>query len=1233
MANTKNISSTQDPLKNISDFAELQIKIASPEIIKQWSRGEVTKPETINYRTLRPEKDGLFDERIFGPTKDWECYCGKYKRIRYKGIICDKCGVEVTQSRVRRERMGHLTLACPVVHVWYFKGAPSKISLLLDIAPKSLESVIYFAQFVVTAVDLKKQISAAERLRKSIDPKNAEISKEYSSKLEEIASISEDENKRLKQSKMSDDARNLAIAQLLLKTKQQAQAVSNQRDLEISKVSDLYERLAGLVESIRPGKVLSEEDYGRLIEYDASEFFEVGMGAESILELVSNIDLGKLSSELREDLVNSSGQKHLKATKRLRVVDGLRRANIDPAWMIMTILPVIPPDLRPMVQLSGGRFATSDLNDLYRRVINRNNRLKHLMDLGAPEIILRNEKRMLQEAVDSLIDSTQYASHRPDQARSRSLSDMLRGKQGRFRQNLLGKRVDYSGRSVIVVGPELKLNQCGLPKEMALEMFKPFVLRQMIVQGLAPNVKSAKNILESRPPEVFDILEDITREHPVLLNRAPTLHKLSVQAFYPVLVEGSAIRIHPCVCSGFNADFDGDQMAVHVPIGRESIEEVKKLMMAENNLRKPSDGVPASIPSTKEMALGNYYLTSIDSRLTMPTSVYGSEQEAILAYHTGNISLRQPIKLMYQNSVINTSVGRVLFNEKLPEELRFVNEAVKRSVVVSLFDRAFKTLSNERIVNMIDDLKDLGFWAGTVSGLSVSITDCEIYEGKDGVITESNQKVAEINANFAMGLITPEEKRRLSQGVWLETTDVLAEKTWNLFADYNPIKMMTDAQVGKVSREQVKQISAMRGLVVDPTGRIVDLPVKSNYRQGFSTFEYVSAARGERKGLSDTAVRTADAGYLTRRLVDVAHDAIIRLEDCGSQSGLTISREGRRAKAFASRIFGRIEMATGKIIDDVRLKEIEAEKLSEIIVRSTLTCNARYGLCAKCYGWGLGSMSIAQIGDPVGVTAAQSIGEPGTQMTLHGKRGAISAGGVDVTQGLPRIEELFEARTPKVISPLAEISGKVEVSETDDGYLVRIRNTAVKPIDEREYVIALTSELKVSDGDLVVAGTQLSNGSLDIKDVLEVRGLRGAQEYLIEEIQMVYESQGVTIHDKHMEAIVRKMSDRVRIITQGDTTLLPGDIVDRSHFEMENARVLAAGGEPATAQVVILGITRAALKTGSWLSSASFQQTTSQLADAALEGAVDPLLGLKENVIIGRLIPTSLERATVNQNL
>ena len=961
------------------------------------------------------------------------------------------------------------------------------------------------------------------------------------------------------------------------------------------------------------------------------------------------MDLGSLSVSLRQEVSETTGQRHIKATKRLRIVDGLRRIGIDPTWMILKILPVIPPDLRPMVQLSGGRFATSDLNDLYRRVINRNNRLKHLIDLGAPEIILRNEKRMLQEAVDALIDSSQRTTRTtrlPAAAHTKSLSDMLRGKQGRFRQNLLGKRVDYSGRSVIVVGPELKLNQCGLPKEMALEMFKPFVLRQMIVKGLAPNVKTAKNLLETRPPEVFDILEEITKNHPVLLNRAPTLHKLSIQAFFPILIEGSAIRIHPCVCAGFNADFDGDQMAVHIPLSEKAIEEAINSMMPQNNLRKPADGTPITIPSTKEMALGNYYLTSIDPAATVRPTPFSTSMEAILAYHLGRVQLRQPIQVLLSGQITETSVGRILFNEILPEPLRFVNEPVRRSTVVSIFTKAFRLYGDSDpgvITNLIDSVKALGFWAGTLSGLSVSITDCVISPRKEEIIKEANHKVAEIEQNFSLGLITAEEKKRLSQGVWLETTDILADATWQLIDPINPIRLMVDAQVGKVSREQVKQLSAMRGLVVDPLGRIVDLPLKSNYREGFSTFEYVSAARGERKGLSDTAIRTADAGYLTRRLVDVAHDAIVRQQDCSTQSGLTISRSGRRAKVFSGRIFGRVLAAdlvshkskkvilpAGTLLDEEKVAQIQAENIDTVVVRSPLTCNAKYGICATCYGWNLSTMSMAQIGDPAGVIAAQSIGEPGTQMTLHGKRGGLSVGSIDVTQGLPRIEELFEARTPKTVSPLSEISGKVEITETEDGYKVRVRNTSVKPVEEREYIIPLTAELRIAEGDLVSVGIQLSTGSLDVKEVLEIRGLRGVQEYLIEEIQAVYESQGVPIHDKHFEVIVRKMSDRVRILSQGDTTLLPGDIIDRVTFESENARVLAAGGEPATAQVVVLGITRSALKTGSWLSSASFIETTSQLADAALEGRIDPLTGLKENVIIGRLIPTNTERAVIS---
>ncbi len=1235
-----------DSFRNIFDFSGLQLKLASPDAMKSWSHGEITKPETINYRTLRPEKDGLFDERIFGPVKDWECYCGKYKRIRYKGIICDKCGVEVTHSRVRRERMGHITLACPVAHVWYFRGAPSKLSLLLDISPKSLESVIYFAQYIITSVDVSAQNKTVERLKKEAISQKDDLKASYDAKIEALQKEIDVEVSKVQEQNRNIDAKAIALEQASLKGKQQIQTLRDQQTAEMDKTVSLYQRLDEIVQSVRPASVVTEEEYAKLMEYGALDFVEVGMGAEAVLEVIKNLDLPSLCNELRGEILTSTGQRHIKATKRLRVADGLRRSNVDPAWMILKILPVIPPDLRPMVQLSGGRFASSDLNDLYRRVLNRNNRLKHLMDLGAPEIILRNEKRMLQEAVDALIDSAQRVtrtSRLPAAAHSKSLSDMLRGKQGRFRQNLLGKRVDYSGRSVIVVGPDLHINQCGLPKDMALEMFKPFVLRQMIVRGLAPNVKSAKNLLESRPPEVFDILEEITKNHPVLLNRAPTLHKLSIQAFYPILVEGSAIQIHPCICAGFNADFDGDQMAVHVPLSEQSIKEVEALMMPENNLRKPSDGTPISIPATKDIALGNYFLTSVDPRVDVHPSIFSNPEEAILAYHTQHIRLRGRIKCQINDQIVDTTVGRLIFNEILPVELRFINEDVKRGTTVNIFKKAFKLYDSTVITKLIDDIKSLGFWAGTISGLSVGITDSVILKNKEEIIAEANSRVAEIESNFSMGLITQEEKKRLSQEIWLETTEKLADKTWELFEPTNPIRLIIDAQVGRASREQVRQLSGMRGLVVDPSGRIVDLPIKSNYREGFSTFEYVTASRGERKGLSDTAIRTADAGYLTRRLVDVAHDAIVRIQDCNSTSGLSIYRSGRRAKVFGSRIFGRVLAAdlhspnskkvlfpAGTLVDEAVLAKIEAEQVQEAVVRSPLTCNSKYGICAVCYGWSLSAMGNVTVGDPVGVVAAQSIGEPGTQMTLHGKQGAKTLGNVDVTQGLPRIEELFEARTPKLISPLAEISGKVEVVESEDGYKVRIRNTSVKPVEEREYIIPLAAELKVTDGSLVNSGTQLAAGSLDIKEVLEVRGLRGAQEYLIEEIQAVYESQGVPIHDKHFEVIVRKMSDRVRILTQGDTTVLPGDIIDRAIFENENARVLAAGGEPATAQVVILGITRAALKTGSWLSAASFIETTSQLGDAAVEGRIDPLLGLKENVIIGRLIPTSPERAAIN---
>jgi DNA-directed RNA polymerase subunit beta' len=952
------------------------------------------------------------------------------------------------------------------------------------------------------------------------------------------------------------------------------------------------------------------------------------MGAESLLTVISKINLAKLATELATEFRKSSGAKHLKIAKRLRLVEGMRKAKVSPSWLIIKILPVIPPDLRPMVQLTGGRFATSDLNDLYRRVINRNNRLKHLMDLGAPEIILRNEKRMLQEAVDNLIDSSRWvAGRRTKTPVLRSLSDMLRGKQGRFRQNLLGKRVDYSGRSVIVVGPELSLDQCGLPKEMALEMFKPYVLREMILRGVAPNVRSAKNILERKPAEIFDILEEITRNHPVLLNRAPTLHKLGIQAFYPVLVEGSAIRLHPCVCAGFNADFDGDQMAVHIPLSEEACQEAKNLMMARHNLLKPSDGSPISIPDAKEMAVGVYYLTSADPLLPPAETVFADKDEAILACQTGKIKLRQPIKVRLAGEILETTTGRLLFNEVLPKKLGFLNESVRRAVTKSLFARAFRACTNEEIVNLIDNVKNLGFEAGTVSGHSLSIFNCQKLPEKDKIIARAEGEVVSIEKNFNQGLITEQEKRRLTQEVWIAVTEELAEKTWASFTPENPVKMVMDAGVGRVSKDQVKQLSAMRGLGVDPLGKIVPLPVKSNFRDGLGAFEFVAGARSSRKGLTDTALKTADAGYLTRRLVDVAHGAIIREKDCQTEKGLEVSREGPRAKVFFNRLLGRLTaspvtdpktkkvlLAKGAQITEEALGILEKAGVEKVFVRSLLTCQTRHGLCAACYGWDFANKKMVEVGTPVGVLAAQSIGEPGTQLTLR-TRHVGGVVGLDVTQGLPRVEELFEVRLPKTPSPLAEVSGKVSIRQTDEGFELKIKDKA--------YLLPPTSNLLVEDDQKIEAGAQLASGTLDIREILRVKGLRAAQEYLLAEVQAVYESQGIPINDKHFEVIIGCMSQKVRIVEPGETEFLPGELVDK----LELAK--AAKGKKVVAEEIILGLTRASILTNSWLSAASFQETTNVLTEAALKSKEDPLLGLKENVIIGRLIPTSPERAKI----
>jgi DNA-directed RNA polymerase subunit beta' len=1231
--------------ENITDFTSLKISLASPELIKSWSYGEVTKPETINYRTLRPEKDGLFDERIFGPTKDWECYCGKYKRIRYKGVVCDKCGVEVTHSRVRRERLGHITLAADCVHIWFFKGAPSVLSLLLNVSPKSVESIIYFTHYLVLTVDANKKKESLKNIHEKYTRTLVDLDEKHKVRLNELKDEEKDAIADIKKRIKQKEAQDINITEAKLKFKQKTTHSKEQFVREKDTNEEFFKRMMSLARSLKPLSVLGEEEFLRLEDLEASDFFEVKMGAQAIKEVLETLDLDKLAAEIREETKKTKGQKHIKVVKRLRIVEGMRKAGVKPVYTIMNVVPVIPPDLRPMVQLSGGRFATSDLNDLYRRVINRNNRLKHLVNLGAPEIILRNEKRMLQEAVDSLIDSSHSRKGTTARRKLRSLSDMLRGKQGRFRQNLLGKRVDYSGRSVIVVGPELKLTQCGLPKEMALEMFKPFVLRELLKRGVAQNVKNAKTLLDERIPEVFDILEEITKNHPVLLNRAPTLHKLGIQAFYPILIEGSAIRLHPCVCSGYNADFDGDQMAVHIPISEKSTTEAATLMMPSQNLLKPSDGNPVVVPN-KGMALGIYYLTSVDETIVKiekkgEEKVY-SKEHALYLWQQRKIKLRELISVYVNGEVEKTTIGRILFNEKLPIELQYLNREVNAGYLKGLIMKALKIKPQEEVAVLIDEVKHLGFWAETLSGgVSVSVFDCKMLPNKDTFINEAEKRVAEKENDYNMGLITSDERRRLVNSIWIETTEQLADLTWKLFDRDNSARIIIDSGGARASRDQIKQLSAMRGLVVDPLGKVVPLPTKSNFREGLSIFEYVTSARGSRKGLTDSALKTADAGYLTRRLVDVSHDAIVRLEDCGTEEGVVISKTDQRERPFLERVVGRflasdvkkpgtksILFARNTLIDDEKVKELEKYKIEEVKVRSILSCSAKYGICQYCYGWDLSTLSLVTLGTPAGVLAAQSIGEPGTQLTLRVKH-AGGIVGLDVTQGLPRVEELFEARIPKALSPISEVAGRVGIKEIETGFEVTVKSTEEEPAVTKIYNIPMSLELKVKPKQLVPEGFQLASGFLDIKEVLRIRGLRGAQTYLLSELQRVYESQGITIDDRHFEVIIRKMSDKVRIKDPGDTTFLIGEVTDRVRFEDENARILASGGEPATAEVVLLGISQATFHTDSWLSAASFENTSNVLTEGAVLGKVDHLLGLKENVIIGRLIPTSPDRARI----
>ena len=1140
-------------------FDKIKIGIASDEQIREWSKGEVKKPETINYRTLKPEKDGLFCERIFGPTKDWECHCGKYKRVRYKGIVCDRCGVEVTKSKVRRERMGHIELAAPVAHIWYFKGIPSRIAVMLDISPRNLEKVIYFASYVVT------------------DKGNTGLEK---------------------------------------------------------------------------CQVLTEKEYHEAEEKYGKGSFKAKMGAEALRELLEQVDLDELSAELLKELEKTSEQKRTKLVKRLDTVEAFRQSGNRPEWMIMNVVPVIPPDLRPMVQLDGGRFATSDLNDLYRRVINRNNRLKRLLELGAPEIIVRNEKRMLQESVDALIDNGRRgkpvtgAGNRP----LKSLSDMLKGKQGRFRQNLLGKRVDYSGRSVIVVGPELKIYQCGLPKEMAVELFKPFVMRELVGRGIAQNIKNAKRMVERLKPEVWEILEDVIKDHPVMLNRAPTLHRLGIQAFEPVLVEGRAIKLHPLVCEAFNADFDGDQMAVHLPLSPEAQAEARYLMLATNNLLKPQDGKPVAVPRL-DMILGSYYLTMVLEGEKGEGTYYKDVDEAIMAYENHDVAIHAKIFVRVTKQIdgelktgkIETSVGRIIFNQGIPQDLGFIdrkedpfqfeiNFPVMKKSMGEIIERVIRTHGLTESAEVIDYIKALGYKYATLAGITYSMDDVKVPAAKKELLAEADKKIETIRKQYARGLITNEERYEATVNVWEDTTKEVTKAMEDNFDNLNPVYMMVKSGArGNIN--QLRQIAGMRGLMASTTGKAVEIPIKSSFAEGLDALEYFISSHGARKGLSDTALRTADSGYLTRRLVDVSQDIIVREHDCGTNDGIIIYdiKDGNQViEKMQERLLGRYAVDdvydpnTNELIVDnnTMITESIAEKIvsagiEKLKVRSALGCRTKHGVCQKCYGMGLARRDLVSIGEAVGIIAAQSIGEPGTQLTMRTIHSGGVAGVADITQGLPRVEELFEARKPKGVAVITEIAGKVKIKETKKKKEVIVTSKD----DSRTYTIPFGAKMKVKDGDLVEIGDALIEGSINPNEILAIKGPEGVYEYLISEVQKVYRNQGVDINDKHIEVIGRQMLKKVKVADNGDTKLAPGSLVDMYDFEEANEEAKEAGLRQAEGKRVLLGITKASLATDSFLSAASFQETTRVLTDAAIKGKTDDLLGLKENVIIGKLIP------------
>ena len=1145
----------------LNNFDAIQIGLASPSQVREWSRGEVKKPETINYRTLKPERDGLFCERIFGPIKDWECHCGKYKRVRYKGIVCDRCGVEVTKAKVRRERMGHIELAAPVSHIWYFKGIPSRMGLLLDMSPRALEKVLYFASYIV------------------IDPKETPLLKK---------------------------------------------------------------------------QLLNEKEYREAVDKYGDESFSAGMGAEAVQDLLGQIDLINGGKELKEELKQSSGQKKIRIIRRLEVVESFRKSGNDPKWMIINVIPVIPPDLRPMVQLDGGRFATSDLNDLYRRVINRNNRLKKLLDLGAPDIIVRNEKRMLQEAVDALIDNGRRgrAVTGPGNRPLKSLSDMLKGKQGRFRQNLLGKRVDYSGRSVIVVGPELKMYQCGLPKEMALELFKPFVMKKLVEDGVAHNIKSAKRMVERVNNQVWDILEEVITDHPVLLNRAPTLHRLGIQAFQPVLVEGRAIKLHPLVCTAYNADFDGDQMAVHVPLSVEAQAEARFLMLAAGNIMKPSDGKPVCVP-TQDMVLGTYYLTMSREDAKGEGKIFSSKEEAIMAYELEKIAIHAAITVrlfreidgVMKSGRIKTTVGKLIFNESIPQDLGFVDRnseeemfnlevdcLVTKKSLGEIIEKCYIIHGPTNTSIMLDNIKSLGYHYSSIGAITVAASDMVVPQAKYALLKEADETVDKIEKMYKRGFISDDERYQRVIEKWTKTTEDVANALMDSLDKFNPIFMMADSGA-RGSKSQIKQLAGMRGLMASPSGKILELPIRASFREGLDVLEYFISTHGARKGNADTALKTADSGYLTRRLVDVSQDVIVREQDCGTPEGIVISEisvGNEVIESISERLYGRytaedvlnpttgdIIVAKGEFIASHLADKIAAAGVKKVKIRSVFACKCRVGVCARCYGMNMATGQKINIGEAVGIIAAQSIGEPGTQLTMR----TFHTGGVagsDITQGLPRVEELFEARKPKGLAIVSEINGTVRIEDTKKKRTVFVMSADG---EELSYDIPFGSRLKVKDDEFVEAGDEITEGSVNPHDIAAIKGIDGARTYLLAEVQKVYRLQGVDTNDKHIEVVVRQMTRKIKVTESGDTDLLPGTMIDMFNFKEANDRIREIGGEEAKGDQVLLGITKAALATDSFLSAASFQETTRVLTEAAIKGKVDPLVGLKENVIIGKLIP------------